>query len=150
MIYNHIKRSKKTRIEYHRDYNDWYDHSYYWGSQWVLLTREIAEIFVNLTKEDYSYVRKTFKEIDASCPDEIYPMLILQRYFGPPSSKDFKKRIKNQIVTKTIWKSEYSTSHPLTFTTRNVEGYRKEICSSEALFARKFTKKSAKKLGMDC
>ena len=62
------------------------------------------------------------------------------------NKKQFDKNFNLKYLTYTKWVK--GAPHPITFNEKNVK--KNELCSSGALFARKFTSDSAKKFGLSC
>ena len=144
--YKKITRSKKSRMDISTDANIYRNTGLYYGSQWVILNRECAEILVKMTetKEGKSFT-KNIEDILASgqpsCPDELFPVNWFIKKLGKPSNSKFRKLINNKPSTYVIFKK--GIDHPIKFDLRKVKRYRKKIYDSDALFARKFTKSAA-------
>lgn len=142
----------------------------YNSHQWVILNREIAQDYVRLgDKHDkkatdfLKQLRSVYKEHGVvvgnfkatkhedstwlgGCPDEIYPINWLYHLYG----KDLRKHVKNQMTTYTYWDFSISNDHPTVFDTDSVKKFRATICSSGAVFARKFTPDAAEFIAMRC
>jgi len=80
------------------------------------------------------------------CPDEFYPINWFVSIYGSPKSKKFKKYIEFKLSTW-YYMDEFA-DHPIIINKNNINKYKKVFCNS--FFARKFTKESAKIIGMSC
>ena len=150
----------------------------YVAEQWNILTKPLAKTLVRLSdKNDYEaqewlkYIRNLYKSkgvyfyMDGyehtrdhigkynwigGCPDELYPINWFSYVYGKPSSKLFKKMIKNQMTTFTKWSTRFSHAHPVKFNKISVRINSNKICRSKSIFARKFTKGGAKYIVKRC
>ena len=145
--YKKILLNKKSLINFkERERNKI---KWYWGSQWVILNRKTAKIFINLYAKPEGLklindIDKSFENGFGSCPDEIYPINWFIKILGDPRKNSFKKLIKNKISTYVLWNKKIKyNSHPIKFDLEKVKKYEYKIYNSGALFARKFTKKAA-------
>jgi hypothetical protein len=169
--YKKITRSKKSRMNYKlmEVYDGYVD---YWASQWVILNRKVAKdlirIYNNKDKKANKFLRSQRKKYkdngvniknnnfiienwstwNGGCPDEIYPITWFIKLYGKPSSPEFKKNIKLQETTWIEW--DISHTHPYIINNTQLKKWRKNICVSNSIFARKFNKSTAKKIGMNC
>ena len=155
-IYKKIVRSKKSRINIDYEAEIFLENKLYYADQWVILTRHCAQLLIDLidTKEGKEYLKYLDKrmctDVYCSCPDEIYPINWFIHKLGKPSSKGFKKHLRNKVSTYTYWDDSSSKPHPVKFSFPKMKKMRKDICNSGALFGRKFNNKAAKELAMKC
>ncbi len=115
---------------------------YYYNDQWMILNLYSAKKFIKI-EDKFEDLRDIYYDINNHCPDEIYPIYF---FVTTLSDKLFKKHIKNHVATYTKW--EKDASHPIKIRVKDLNV--KEICDSNALFARKFYKNSAVKIAMKC
>jgi len=148
--YKKITSTTKSRINISYESDAYIDSGLYWADQWVILNRKCAKTLINLkrTEEGKAFLKVIRKYLGDYCADEIYPINWFVYKFGLPSSKTFKKEFNLIPTTYTYWDGKQP--HPIRFRTPFMLKKKKEICSSGALFARKFNSKSAKILGMSC
>ena len=115
-----------------------------------MLTRREAKLLIKLktTEKGKKFIKWIIPVIEDYCPDELVPVNWFIECYGKPSGKKFKKCIKKITSTFTEWPE--AGGSPIKFTVNKMEKMKKEICESGALFGRKFSSKSAKRLGMSC
>ena len=89
-------------------------------------------------------------DAECFCPDEIFPINWFIYKFGVPSSKLYKKNIRDMVTTYTYWDPYANERHPEKFTLTKMQKFRRKICESKAIFARKFNKNAAEQLAMSC
>lgn len=143
-IYNTLFKLKKTIINY-TQYTTNEGYKYFYADQWIIFNKKTANLMLELPLylDILRYEYLSDKKIGSKhCPDEIYIIF----YFLFMLDKNFNKNIKKQVVTFTKWKK--GASSPKILSTR-MTSY-KELCSSNALFARKFNSDSATKYGLSC
>jgi len=175
--YKRINKTKKSRLYYYTQcmFEDKYD---YYAYQWMIINRKVAKDLIRLydtkdkvAKKFIRSQRKRFKdhgvkigenmvfeypdtrggpsgEWHGGCPDELYPIEWFIKLYGKPNSEKFKKNIINQRSTWIEWIPSYA--HPYIINKSQLKKWRKNICTSNAIFARKFTKTAAKEIGMKC
>ena len=173
--YKKVTRVKKARLNYFKSavFGNKDD---YISSQWLILNRKVAKDLISLFEpnkrskkflrtqrkrykdhgvkiiENKSYVFDDYKgeeyEWYGGCPDEIFPIEWFIKLYGKPSSKNFKKNIKSQVTTWILWDPTFT--HPYIINKTQLKEWRKEMCTSNSIFARKFTKGTAKLIGMKC
>ena len=155
-IYKKITRSKKSRVNIDYQAEVYIQSKLYYADQWVTLNRYCAKLLIDLvdTNEGKKYLKyldnRMCNDVYCSCPDELYPVNWFVHKLGKPSSKRFKKQIRNKVSTYTYWDPNSSKPHPIRFTSPKMKKMRKDICSSGAFFARKFNNKAALELTMNC
>jgi hypothetical protein len=149
-VYSKITRSKKSRINIDAHAEVFYDTGLYYADQWVVLTRREAKLLVKLktTAKGRSFAKKVTKEAGDYCPDEVVPVNWFVKNYGKPSSKRYKKYIRNVPTTYTYWDGIHYS--PRKFNTPNMRRMRAKICKSKAVFGRKFNGKAARELSMTC
>lgn len=172
-IYKKITRSKKSRINLNRDVKLFNKKVYdftdlYYADQWMILNRQDAKILLKLitTKIGKRWLKYTknmlcwgsdyvtaanskSKHKLCLCPDEIYPINWFVFNLGKPSSKKFKKHFNLKITTFTQWDGK--NPHPKSFNLPDVMLKKitlAKLRKNDALFARKFSKRAAKKVLM--
>lgn len=141
VIYKKLFSDPRSRMDISERRND--IGSYYYASQWMSLNRDCAELFIDASL-NFDYLKYVIQRIGDHCPDEIYPIYFFINSFGP----FFSKEIINKRITYTKWKP--GAMHPVKFNKTELELEIKNICKSDALFARKFHKSSARKIAMKC
>ena len=170
--YKKITSTSKSRITYEREDGNVFEdrNDVYNGHQWVILNRETADDYVKLVdpynskaKAFINKFRKMYKDNGVSvgrkkavkdedtrwlggCPDEIYPINWLVKLYG----RNLSKHVKNQMTTYTSWDFEKDDSHPEIFNIKTVKKAKKEICSGNHIFARKFSEEAANYIAMNC
>lgn len=170
--YKKISRSKKARLFYYKQ-NLFEGKDHWYAYQWVILNRKVAKDLLKLydpknsrSKKFIRSQRKLYKDHGAiidknltikegknctwygGCPDELYPINWFIKLYGSPSSEKFKKNIKKQETHFILWPDDYE--HPYVINKKQLEKNKKEMCSTNHIFARKFTKSSAEIAGMSC
>ena len=170
--YHKMNKLTKTQIYFYKFDNEYIN---YKASQWVIYTRKTAKDLIRLydrkdkiartfMKKQHDIFRKpktkrTSKKRkslkweekkvvfdNGGCPDEFYPINWFVSLYGKPTSKKFKKYIKFKLSTW-YYMDEYA-EHPVIINNKNIHKYKKEFCNS--FFARKFTKNTAKLVGLKC
>ena len=139
-MYSNIFSSKKSRIQFEEKN---YGYKYYYGHKWLILNRKCAKL---LSEISYEQIYDEYLTINNHCPDELYPMLWFIKKLGPISSKKFKDQIDNKMVTYTKWAR--GASSPMRLKLKDIT--KSDLCSTDALLARKFYKNSADKFAMSC
>ena len=172
--YKKIIKVKKTRLNYFKSviFSTKED---YIASQRLILNRKVAKDLIRLfdpkdklSKKFIKSQRKRYKDNGVSiienksyvvlkndytdwsggCPDEIFPIEWFIKLYGKPSSQKFKKNIKFQETTWILWAPNFT--HPYIINKTQLKKWNKDICSSNHIFARKFTKGTSKLIGMNC
>lgn len=149
-VYKKIKRSKKSRMNLETDAEPTVETGYYWCDQWCILNRKQAKLLLNLrdTEEGKNYTKEFLKKIDGFCSDEMLPINWFVKHYGKPSTASFKKEIMIKQTTYTYWDGIHSS--PRKFNAPQMRKMKSKICSSGAVFGRKFNAKAARELSMDC
>jgi hypothetical protein len=149
-VYEKIVKSKKSRINPDMEAESYIDTGLYWADQWVILNRKHAELLTELTTtaKGKKYVKETLKQVGDYCPDEIIPINWFSEHYGAVTSSRFKKEFNLIPSTYTYWDGVHRS--PVKFTSPKMKQMRKKICTSKAVFGRKFNAKSARLLSMDC
>lgn len=170
--YKKIMSSNKARLYYYK-VELFEGKEDYYAYQWVILNRKVAKDLVRLfdpkDKVAQKFVRtqrKRFKSHGAKivenmtfkkskngtwnggCPDELYPIEWFIQLYGKPSSQKFRKYIKKQESTWILWPPHYE--HPYIINKNQLKKYKKNMCTSNSIFARKFNKTTANMIGMKC
>jgi len=167
-----ITSSDKARIPYEKAVDVFEDDNYglYKSHQWVILNRKIArdmirlsdpkdkkaQKFLNRMRE--SYLKNGVKTGDfkavvdgegwlGGCPDETYPINWIIDLYGIDG---MKKLVKKQLTTYTQWNYRIDPDHPRIFDIKSVKRYKKEICGTGHIFARKFTPDAANWISQCC
>jgi hypothetical protein len=86
----------------------------------------------------------------SGCPDELYPINWFIKIYGKPSSKKFQKYIENRTTTYTKWDGDIDSAHPLRLTLKQTRCLKKEICSGNGIFGRKFDSEAAIYISEKC
>ena len=159
--YKKITKSKKSRLNISLEAESYLNTGLYYADQWMILNRKCAKLLIKLKetelgKKFMSAIRQDICIKDDSgedscyCPDEIYPINWFKFNLGNSIySKEFKKEINDIPTTYTFWDGKMP--HPIRFNSKNLtRKFKKEICDSKALFARKFTNSTAKEMGLSC
>lgn len=149
-VYSKITRSKKSRVNLDMLAEVYVETGWYYADQWVILTRREAKLLVKLrdTKEGRQFSKKVTQDIGDFCPDEVIPVNWFVKHYGKPSSKKYRKHIRNIYSTYTFWDGIHYS--PRKFTAPQLRSMRDKICSSKAVFGRKFYATAAKQLAMKC
>lgn len=149
-VYSKIMRSKKSRVNSDNSAESYWDTGLYWADQWVILTRREARLMVKLrtTKKGRDFTRRVVKQVGDYCPDEIVPVNWFVKHYGKPSSKKYKRYIRNIPTTYTFWTP--AGGSPKKFNAPGMRKMRAKICKSKAVFGRKFNGKAARELSMTC
>ena len=149
-VYKKITRSKKSRINVEYDVEPAEETGLYWADQWCILNRRQAELLVKLktTVKGKKFARSILGQIEDFCSDEMLPINWFVEHYGPPSSKKFRKEIMLVPTTYTYWDGVHTS--PKKFNSPQMKKMRKSICSSRAIFGRKFNAKAARELSMTC
>jgi hypothetical protein len=150
ITYKKITSTNKTRMHIDLTAEAYIDTGFYYADQWVILNRKCAKLLLKLysTKKGEKYLKYIREETEQFCPDELFPINWFSHNFGTMSSSTFKKEIKNVTVTFTEWDGIHPS--PIKFTTPKMQKRKKEICLSDAIFARKFNNKSARAIAESC
>lgn len=174
--YKKIVKEKKTRMNYFKSLLFGNKKEDYIASQWLILNRKVAKDLIKLfnpkNKSAKKFIKtqrkrykdhgvkiknKTYtfhdfkgddKEWHGGCPDEVFPIEWFIKLYGKPSSQRFKKNIKFQETTWILWDSTFT--HPYIINKTQLKKYKKNMCTSNSIFARKFNKTTAKMIGMQC
>jgi len=170
--YQKISRINKARLFYYK-VNLFGEKNDYYAYQWIILNRKVAKDLIRLVNPKDRTAKKfirsqrkkftdhgakidknfTFKKSkngtwNGGCPDELYPINWFIQLYGKPSSEKFKKNIKKQETHYILWPPHYE--HPYIINKKQLKIWKKDMCTSNHIFARKFTKGSAKLAGMSC
>jgi hypothetical protein len=152
--YNKIFGSSKSRINVDYTAEAYQQTGLYYADQWVILNRKHAKLLVNLkeSKEGKEFKKNMKRDMcvegNCFCPDELYPVNWFVHKYGTPSSQKFQKEFKTQQSTFTYWDGK--KPHPIKFNNEKLKSFKKKICKSGSIFARKFNNKSAKNISMSC
>jgi hypothetical protein len=148
--YKKITSSKKSRMNIETK-TDPDGKKYYYAHQWVILNRDMAELYVKI-ENNLDFLNKVVYEnyFDHDhCPDEMYPIYWFVKNLGAVSSTKFKKQILNNPPTYTKW--EPNGDHPIKFNgplsmkkKSSIKYNYRKIYDSDSIFARKFTKSALK------
>ena len=161
-LYKKATASKKSRINIDYAVKSYAVTGLYYADQWVLLNRKCAKLLVDMkdTKRGKEWLKATRKRLCyydddddddfCSCPDEILPVNWFVHNFGKPTTKGFKSQIREMPTTYTYWDPMARKPHPEKFTLEKVKKFEKDICSSGALFARKFEPSAGTFMAMNC
>ena len=154
-VYKKITKSKKSRVNIDHEIETYKETGLYYADQWTILNRKCAKLLINLysTKKGHAWLKITrprlcTKDNICYCPDEIFPINWLIYNLGLPSSHNYKKEIRDLPTTFTFW--TFKEPHPVKFTYKLMIKMKKEICKSKAIFGRKFHKKAAQSLALNC
>lgn len=151
--YKAITKSNKSRINIDFNAHIYLNTGFYYADQWVILNRKHAKLLLNLKEtQDGKIFKKNIKKYMCDkeycyCPDEIYPVNWFVHKYGKPTSTKFKKEFLIGPSTYTLWKGG---PHPIRFNRNVLKSYKKKICKSGAIFARKFNNISAKNISQSC
>lgn len=152
-----LKKIQTTRSQLDIKYNS--EYKFYGASQWMYLSRKGAKDMVRLLdskdEEAVEFLDYWIAETDMNgedcniCEvngaDEVIPVNWFIHLYGKPSSKTFKREVKNKIVTYAYFKTP-DTQSPKLWTSRNLTGYRQwEMC--KCIFGRKYDDSAVRKLG---
>lgn len=152
--YKKIVSSNKSRINIDANSNATADTGLLYADQWVLLTRKHAKLLIDLatTPQGKQFMKQIKQQICTKvtcyCPDEIYPINWFVHKYGQKTSTKFKSQFRLVKTTYTYWDGKQP--HPIKFNTKTMEKKRKTICTSGALFARKFNSRAGRQLAMTC
>jgi len=149
-VYRKITSSKKSRVSIDMLAEVYVDTGLYYADQWVILNRKQADLLIKLktTEKGKKFIKRTMKKIGDYCADEILPVNWFIEHYGKPSTSRYKKEIRSIPTTYTYWDNIHTS--PKKFTTPQMEKLRKKICTSKAVFGRKFNAKAARELAMTC
>lgn len=157
-LYNFYKTYKKITKKYKSRINAQLNEAYrltglVYADQWAILTRREAELLVDViyTQEGMDWTDDIYnrllnpnkEELPYSCPDEIYPV----NWFLKKYQYSYKNKIDSKVSTYTHWSGDV---HPDKLNKAQVLELKDEICSSGAIFARKFTRYAANEIAMKC
>uniref|UniRef100_A0A6C0CZ32 Uncharacterized protein n=1 Tax=viral metagenome TaxID=1070528 RepID=A0A6C0CZ32_9ZZZZ len=148
--YKEITASKKSRINIDLNSEATIETGLAYADQWILLNRKHAELLVELktTEKGKEFVKNIRKLIGDFCPDELYPVNWFMENYGKSSFASFKREFNVMPTTYTYWDGKHTS--PIRYTSPRMRKDKGKICSSGALFARKFNKKAGIELSGKC
>lgn len=153
--YKKITSTKKSRINIDNNAQSYVEAGLRYADQWVILNRRDAKLLLALkyTEKGKKFTRDLRKKMCLNdrcfCYDEIGPISWFESCYHGINSTAFKKEFKVGPTTYTFW-SDKGKPHPVKFTYPAMMKMRKKICSSGAIFGRKFNSKAANALAMQC